>query len=89
MAAVKSAPVVICVCAELGKAGYYKRTPGTDKGDWFMFDTGLMVENMALAAASLGLGTVIVSLLDARKAAEVLSLPGGDGIRYAPATGLP
>jgi nitroreductase len=34
----------------------------TDKGDWFMFDVGLAVQNLCLAAHGLGLSTVIVGL---------------------------
>ncbi|MEW6033910.1 MAG: nitroreductase family protein [Chloroflexota bacterium] len=73
--AVRNAPAIIAVCAELGRSGYKKGEVMTDKGDWFMFDTGLAVQNIVLRAHSLGLGTVIVSLLDAKRAAEVLGLP--------------
>ncbi|MDO8472488.1 MAG: nitroreductase family protein [Dehalococcoidia bacterium] len=71
----RTAPVLIAVCAELKRSGYKKGQVTTEKGDWFMFDAGLAVENMVLAAHSLGLGTVIVALLDARKAAGILKLP--------------
>lgn len=76
--ALRAAPVTIAVCAETGKSGFYKGVAATDKGDyWYMFDTGLMVENMCLTAASLGLGTVIIGLFDHRKLAGVLDLPQG------------
>jgi nitroreductase len=42
-----------------------------------MFDVALAMQNLALAAHSLGLGTVHVGLVDARKAAEILGLPDG------------
>ena len=55
-----------------------KGQPVTDKGDnWFMFDVALAMQNLVLAAHSLGLGTVHVGLFDAGKAAEVLQLPPG------------
>ena len=73
--AVKSAPVTIVVCGELGKAGYYKGEAQTDKGDWYMFDTALAIQNMTLAAHSLGLGTVIIGHFDASKAAGILGVP--------------
>jgi nitroreductase len=76
-AAITEAPVVIAACAELGRAGYKRGEACTDKGDWFMFDVALAMQNLALAAHSLGLGTVHVGLADARKAAEVLGLPPG------------
>ncbi|MBA7558982.1 NADPH-flavin oxidoreductase [subsurface metagenome] len=73
--AVRHAPVVIVACAELGKSGYYKGGPATDKGDWFMFDVALAMQNLALAAHSLGLGTVHVGLFDAKRAAAILGVP--------------
>ncbi|MBS7640507.1 MAG: nitroreductase family protein [Candidatus Bathyarchaeia archaeon] len=73
--AVKKAPVVIVACAKLGLSGYYKGKPVTDKGDWFMFDVALALQNLVLTAWSLGLGTVYVGAFDAKKAAEVLGVP--------------
>lgn len=75
--AISNAPVVIVACAELEKSGYYHGGPVTDKGDWFMFDVALAMQNLVLAAHSLGLGTVHVGLFDAKKAADILSLPSG------------
>ena len=76
--AIVSAPVVIVACAELGKSGYTKGGAlATDKGDWFMFDVALAMQNLVLAAYSLGLGTVHVGYFDAKKAAQILGLPEG------------
>jgi nitroreductase len=76
--AIKSAPIVIVACAELKKSGYYKGTVSTDKGEWFMFDVGIAMENLALAAHALGLGTVHVGLIpDSKKLDELLGLPEG------------
>ena len=79
--AIRDAPVVIVACAELGKAGYFRREPGepvTDKGDWwYMFDVALAMQNLVLAAHSLGLGTVYVGAFDAKKAASILEVPRG------------
>ncbi len=72
------APVLIVLCAELGKAGI--RPDGsseTDKGDWFMYDVALATQNLVLAAHTLGLGTVIIGAFDAKKAAEILEIPEG------------
>ena len=41
VAAIREAPVIIAACAELGKAGYKRGSPVTNKGDWFMFDVAL------------------------------------------------
>jgi len=76
--AIRSAPVVIVACAELGESGYEFGEPATDKGDfWFMFDVALAMQNLALAAHSLGLGTVHVGAMDAKKAASILEVPEG------------
>jgi nitroreductase len=76
--AIKNAPIVIVACAELNKSGYYKGTVSTDRGDWFMFDVGIAMENLALAAHALGLGTVHVGFVpDSKKVDEILGLPEG------------
>jgi len=79
--AVNTAPVVIVVCAQTSIAGAAHGPVGakveyaTDKGDWFMFDTALAIENMLLAAHGQGLGTVIVGAFDAPKAEKILNVP--------------
>lgn len=73
--AIIEAPVVLVLCGKKGVAGYYKGTVATAKGDWLMFDLGLAMENLCLAAYGLGLGTVIVGLFDHRKAEEILKVP--------------
>jgi len=76
--AIRTAPVVIVACAEKGKAGYFEGKAATDKGEyWYMFDVALAMENMMLAATSLGLGTVHVGLFDNKKAEEILGVPQG------------
>lgn len=79
---INEAPVVIVVCAAMGKSGGPPgQTDGgefiTDKGDWFMFDTALAVQNMVLAAHDMGLGTVIIGTFDAAKAEKALGVPEG------------
>ena len=71
--------MVIVACAELGKSGYYKGIIVTDRGEeWFMFDVGIAMQNLALAAQALGLGTVHVGLIpDSKKVDEILGLPVG------------
>ncbi len=76
--AIINAPIVIVACAELKKSGYYKGTASTDRGDWFMFDVGIAMENLCLAAHALGLGTVHVGfILDSKKVDELLAVPEG------------
>ena len=79
--AIREAPVVIAACAEKGVSGFYKSDdkqsqPSTDKGDWwFMFDLALALQNLTLAAHSLGLGTVHVGLFDSAEVARILNIP--------------
>ena len=75
--AVRNAPVVIVACAELGRSGYRRGEVATDKGDWYMFDVALAMQNLVLAAHSLGLGTVHVGLFDAKQVASILKVPEG------------
>lgn len=79
-AAIVDAPVVICVAAKRGVSGCHKGTPVTDKGDWFMFDSGIAMEHIVLAAWNFGLGTVHVGSFDAKKAEEALKIPEGYSI---------
>ncbi len=79
--AVRTAPVVIVGCAQRGLSGSYrsgekKGLPATDKGQWwFMFDLGLAMQNLTLAAHALGLGTVHVGMFDTAEVARMLALP--------------
>ena len=76
--AVKNAPVVIVACAQVGRAGCYRGEPSTEKGVyWYMFDAGLAMQNLVLAAHALGLGTVHIGAFDAKKAADILGVPEG------------
>ncbi len=73
--AIKAAPVVIVACAEKGVSGGFHGKQSTNKGDWYMFDVALAMENLVLAATSMGLGTVHVGLFDAQKVEAVLGVP--------------
>ncbi len=69
------APIVLILCGIKGVSGYFKGQPQTVKGDWLMFDTGLAMQNLCLAAHALGLGTVVVGRFDHNKVAEILGIP--------------
>ncbi len=75
--AIREAPLVIVACAELGSSGYKKGEVVTEKGDWYMFDVALAMQNLVLAAYALGLGTVHVGYIDHQKVADLLGLPKG------------
>ena len=79
--AVRNAPVVIAACARRRLSGCYlsgdnKGAPATDKGEWwFMFDLGLAMQNITLAAHALGLGTVHVGMFDVGEVSRILGIP--------------
>ena len=69
------APLTLVLLAIKGRAGFFKGKASTDKGDWYMFDVGLAIQNLCLTAHAVGLGTVIIGAFDAAKVAEVLQVP--------------
>lgn len=69
------APVVLVLCGKKGVSGFYRGQAATGKGDWLMFDLGIAMENLSLAAHGLGLGTVIAGMFDHGRAAELLEVP--------------
>jgi nitroreductase len=75
LSSVTEAPIVLVLCAKKGISGYYKGQPMTEIGDWLMFDIGLAMQNLCLAAHALGLGTVVVGNFNHQKVAEVLGAP--------------
>ncbi len=88
--AIMDAPVLIVLCAEMGKSGMRPDgSSATDKGDWYMFDVALATQNLVLAAHSLGLGTVIIGAFDAPKVAELLSVPPGYSVVTMTPVGVP
>lgn len=71
------APVVLALCGKLQSSGYYKGQAATKFGDWFLFDLGIATQSLCLTAHSLGLGTVVVGLLDHERAKKVLGVGAG------------
>ena len=75
---VTQAPVVMAMLGKHELSGYYKGEAATNKGNnWYMYDLGLASQNLALAAHSLVLGSVVLGLFDAAAAEKVLSVPEG------------
>ena len=75
LSSMTEAPLVIVLCGKKGVSGFKKGEATTVKGDWLMFDTGIAMQSLCLAAHALGLGTVVVGLFDHKKAEEILGLP--------------
>jgi nitroreductase len=70
-----SASAIIVVCAKKGVAGCREGRDITILQNWFMFDSGLAVQNLCLKAHELGLGTVIVGMLNHNELKNALSIP--------------
>ena len=87
--AVKNAPVVIVACATKSKAGFYKDTAITSKGDWLMYDIGIAMQNLCLAAQALGLGTVHIGAFNSEDAEKALGVPEGVTVVAITPLGVP
>lgn len=74
--AMVNAPLVLAICGNKEVSGYYKGEAITKFGDWMLYDLGLTTQNILLAAASHGLGTVVVGAFDHDGAAKILNLSG-------------
>lgn len=86
--AVAKAPVVVVFVAELGAAGFLQGEECDDKA-WYMYDVGLASQNFCLAAHALGLGTVIVGLMDYRAIGELLGVGRGFQVVALTPLGVP
>jgi nitroreductase len=74
LSSMTEAPLVIVLCGKKGVSGFKKGEAATVKGDWLMFDTGIAMQTLCLAAYSLGLGTVVVGMFDHKRAEEILGV---------------
>ena len=74
---VMACPVVLVMLAVEGLAGFYNGEAISDKGDWYMYDIGIAMQNVTLAAWRHGLGTVHVGAMDAPGLEKLLDVPEG------------
>lgn len=72
---IQSAPVVLALCGKRNVSGFYQGVAVTRFGDWKLFDLGVAAQNIALAAHSLRLGTVVLGLFDHDAARLTLHVP--------------
>jgi nitroreductase len=86
---IMQAPITLVLIAIEGRAGFKRGEAETDKGDWYMFDCGIAMQNLCLAAHAEGIGTVIVGLFDAAKAAKILQAPPGRSVVAMTPLGYP
>lgn len=72
-----SASALIVACAKTGISGCYGGQEVTKLSNWYMFDLGMAVQNLCLKAYSIGLGTVVVGLMDHDACKKILNVPEG------------
>ena len=72
-----AASALIVACAKSGVSGCYDGQELTSIKNWYMFDLGLAVQTLCLSAHELGLGTVIVGLMNHEACKKVLNVPDG------------
>lgn len=70
-----AASVLIAACARKGVSGCKTGGEATRIANWFLFDMGMAVQNLCLKAHELGLGSVVVALMDHAACAKLLSVP--------------
>lgn len=72
-----SASVLIVACAKTNVSGCYEGKDVTKLSNWYMFDLGIAVQNLSLKAHAMGLGTVVVGLMDHEACKKLLNVPEG------------
>jgi len=74
---VKNAPLVFIISNVKKRSGYERdgRISSTKGDSWEMFDAGVACQTLCLAAAELGLGTVIMGTFDEIGIARFAGLP--------------
>ena len=72
-----AASALIVACAKTGLSGCKEGRDVTKFSAWFMFDLGMAVQNLCLRAHEMGLGTVVVGLMDHDACRRIIALPDG------------
>ena len=72
-----TASALIVACAKTGISGCYGGQEVTAVHNWYMFDLGIAVQTLCLKAHELGLGTVVVGLMDHEACKKILAVPEG------------
>lgn len=70
----ESATVLIAFCGKSDLPGFREGVKKTKFDSWYMFDLGIAVQNMLLTAHDIGLGSVVVGLMNHAKCAELLNI---------------
>ncbi|MBN1365813.1 MAG: nitroreductase family protein [Syntrophaceae bacterium] len=72
-----AASTLIVACAKTGISGCYGGKELTSIKNWEIFDLGIAVQTLCLKAHELGLGTVIVGLMNHEACEKIIGIPEG------------
>lgn len=86
---VANAPLLLAICGRPTKSGYYKEKQVTRYGHWFLYDLGIVTQNICLKAHELGLGSVIIGSFDHKAAESLLAVEEGVELVSIVALGYP
>lgn len=70
----ETASVLIAFCGRSDLPGYRDGAKRTKFDSWYMFDLGIAVQNILLTAHNIGLGSVVVGLMDHDRCARLLNV---------------
>ncbi len=71
----ETAPILLGICGDPKKSGFYKGVQVTRYEHWFLYDLGIISQTLCLKAWEQGLGSVIIGSFDHLAAEAVLSVP--------------
>jgi nitroreductase len=72
-----AASALIVACAKTGVSGCYDGKEATALPNWYMFDLGIACQTLCLQAHEMGLGTVVVGLMDQMACKKLVAMPAG------------
>ncbi len=70
-----AASALVVACANTAVYGFYDSKDATATQSWYMFDLGLAVQTLCLKAHEMGLGTVVVGLMNQEACKKILAVP--------------
>lgn len=73
----ETAPVLLGICGDPQKSGFYKGVQVTRYEQWFLYDLGILSQTLCLKAWQQGLGSVIIGSFDHQAAEALLGVPDG------------
>ncbi len=85
----ETAPLLLAICGDPQKSGFYKGVQATRYKHWFLFDLGIISQTLCLKAYEMGLGSVIIGSFDHKAAEVVLGVPSGYELVALIALGYP